>query len=89
MADFMAALDEVQPAFGSNTESLELSRRHGILDYGDAFKHLQSTLRTLVAQVCGARQGPSLPGRRPVAPAVTPGPSGLCGWRPATPPTAR
>jgi hypothetical protein len=57
MADFLSALDEVQPAFGSNTESLELSRRHGIIDYGDAFKHLQSTLRTLVAQVKGGGCG--------------------------------
>jgi hypothetical protein len=51
MADFNAALNEVTPAFGSNTESLELSRRHGIIDYGDSFKHLQQTLRTLVNQV--------------------------------------
>lgn len=51
MADFMAALDEVTPAFGSNTEGLELCRRHGIIDYGDVFKHLQQTLKTLVNQV--------------------------------------
>lgn len=51
MADFLSALDEVVPAFGSNTESLELCRQHGIIDYGDAFKHLQQTLKTLVNQV--------------------------------------
>lgn len=51
MADFERALAEVQPAFGSNAESLELCRRHGVLDYGPAFRHLQATLRTLVAQV--------------------------------------
>ncbi|KAI8476967.1 MAG: N-ethylmaleimide sensitive fusion protein [Monoraphidium minutum] len=51
MSDFLAALDEVTPAFGSNTEGLELCRRHGVIDYGDAFKHLQATLRTLVNQV--------------------------------------
>jgi vesicle-fusing ATPase len=51
MADFLAALDEVVPAFGSNTEGLELCRRHGIIDYGDAYKHLAQTLKTLVNQV--------------------------------------
>lgn len=50
-ADFESALAEVQPAFGSNAEALELCRRHGVIDYGEAFRHLQQTLRTLVAQV--------------------------------------
>jgi hypothetical protein len=47
----MHALEEVQPAFGANTESLEVHRMHGIIDYGDTFRHLQATLTTLVGQV--------------------------------------
>lgn len=60
MSDFMAALDEVQPAFGSNTEGLEACRRHGIIDYGDACRHLQQTLRTLVNQVQHSDKTPLL-----------------------------
>jgi hypothetical protein len=51
MGDFMAALEEVQPAFGANTEGLSKHMMHGIIDYGDAYKHLASTLKTLVSQV--------------------------------------
>jgi uncharacterized membrane-anchored protein YhcB (DUF1043 family) len=50
-SDFEAALSEVQPAFGANTESLSKAMTHGIIDYGDAFRHLANTLRTLVSQV--------------------------------------
>ena len=56
MSDFLAALDEVQPAFGANAENLSKSITHGIIDYGDAYRHLASTLQTLVSQVswlCG------------------------------------
>lgn len=56
MLDFLAALDEVQPAFGANTENLAKNITHGVVDYGDAYRHLASTLRTLVSQVtagCG------------------------------------
>jgi hypothetical protein len=50
-SDFQAALSEVQPAFGANTENLSKAMTHGVIDYGDAYRHLANTLRTLVSQV--------------------------------------
>jgi hypothetical protein len=50
-SDFAAALSEVQPAFGANTENLSKAMTHGVIDYGDAYRHLANTLRTLVSQV--------------------------------------
>lgn len=52
MEDFLAALDEVKPAFGAVTETLESYRLHGVIDYGARFKHLLSSCQTLVQQVC-------------------------------------
>ena len=60
MDDFMHALDEVQPAFGANTESLEAHRVHGMLDYGDAYGHLRNTMAALVSQVRGSDKTPLL-----------------------------
>eukprot|EP00878_Enallax_costatus_P019245 GHUV01020299.1.p1 GENE.GHUV01020299.1~~GHUV01020299.1.p1 ORF type:complete len:671 (+),score=177.44 GHUV01020299.1:714-2726(+) len=60
MADFLAALDEVQPAFGANAENLSKSITHGIIDYGDAYRHLASTLQTLVSQVRNSAKTPLL-----------------------------
>lgn len=51
MSDFLAALAEVQPAFGANTEGLAKHIMGGIIPYGDAHAHLASTLKTLVSQV--------------------------------------
>lgn len=51
MEDFLAALDEVKPAFGAVTETLESYRLHGMIDYGPRFQHLLSSCRTLVNQV--------------------------------------
>lgn len=59
-ADFMKALEEVKPAFGAATESLELYRTHGILDCGTTFSHLLATLRTLVGQVQHSAKTPLL-----------------------------
>lgn len=53
----MAALDEVKPAFGAATESLEQYRMHGILNCGETFDHLQHTLQTLVQQASGRAGG--------------------------------
>ena len=50
-ADFLEALLEVQPAFGSVVERLEAYRLHGIVDYGARFQHLMASCRTLVQQV--------------------------------------
>eukprot|EP00879_Flechtneria_rotunda_P013941 GHRR01014560.1.p1 GENE.GHRR01014560.1~~GHRR01014560.1.p1 ORF type:complete len:485 (+),score=178.54 GHRR01014560.1:1437-2891(+) len=58
MADFQAALNEVQPAFGANTEGLAKHLTHGIIDYGDAYRHLASTLKTLVSQVQNSEKTP-------------------------------
>ena len=54
-ADFLEALQEVQPAFGSVVERLEAYRLHGVVDYGARFQHLMASCRTLVQQVraCG------------------------------------
>lgn len=50
MQDFMAALDEVKPAFGATIDTLESYRLHGIVDYGPRHQHLLSSCRTLVRQ---------------------------------------
>jgi vesicle-fusing ATPase len=47
--DFMKAFEEVKPAFGMSSESLESYRTHGIINYGG--DHLLNILRTLVHQV--------------------------------------
>ena len=52
MADFERALAEVKPAFGVTTETLEQHRLNGIIDSGQQFRDLSTTLRNLVAQVC-------------------------------------
>ena len=51
MDDFMKSLEEVKPAFGAATESLKSYRRHGMINCGENFDHLLSTLRMLVHQV--------------------------------------
>ena len=51
MADFLKALEEVKPAFGAATESLNSYCLHGIINCGENFDHLLSTLRMLVHQV--------------------------------------
>ena len=51
MGDFLKALEEVKPAFGAATESLNAYCLHGIINCGENFDHLLSTLRMLVHQV--------------------------------------
>ena len=51
MADFLKALEEVKPAFGAATESLNAYCLHGIINCRENFDHLLSTLRMLVHQV--------------------------------------
>lgn len=51
MEDFLAALDEVKPAFGAVIDSLEGYRLHGMIGYGPRYQHLLSSCRTLVQQV--------------------------------------
>lgn len=51
MTDFEKALSEVKPAFGAVTETLEQYRLNGIIDSGQHFKDLSSTLKNLVEQV--------------------------------------
>jgi vesicle-fusing ATPase len=60
MEDFMKALDEVKPAFGAATESLNSYRTHGMLNCGETFDHLLQTLRTLVHQVGQSEKTPLL-----------------------------
>ena len=54
MQDFQAALAEVKPAFGAVTETLDTYRLNGIIDWGEGFRHLSATCRTLVEQVHAA-----------------------------------
>lgn len=58
MSDFLAALDEVKPAFGAVMETLESYRLHGMLDYGPRYRHLLSSSVTLVQQVRSADTTP-------------------------------
>ena len=51
MQDFQAALSEVKPAFGAVTDTLDAYRLNGIIDWGEGFRHLATTCRTLVEQV--------------------------------------
>ena len=51
MTDFEKALSEVKPAFGAVTETLEQYRLNGIIDSGQHFRDLSSTLKNLVEQV--------------------------------------
>lgn len=60
MGDFEAALEEVQPAFGANTESLQKHVMQGIIDYGEAHKHITATLQTLISQVQHSDKTPLL-----------------------------
>lgn len=51
MADFLAAVEEVTPAFGASVTTLEAYRLNGILPYGERFQHLFSVCSSLVQQV--------------------------------------
>lgn len=58
MADFLAALVEIKPAFGAVVETLESYRLHGMQDYGPRYQHLLSSCRTLVQQVRSSESTP-------------------------------
>ncbi|CAM9712090.1 unnamed protein product [Chrysoparadoxa australica] len=49
-ADFMMALQEVQPAFGAKTDQLSALFRNGIVHYGPSFEDIIVTLARLVEQ---------------------------------------
>eukprot|EP00192_Tetraselmis_astigmatica_P006746 CAMPEP_0117653924 /NCGR_PEP_ID=MMETSP0804-20121206/3461_1 /TAXON_ID=1074897 /ORGANISM="Tetraselmis astigmatica, Strain CCMP880" /LENGTH=722 /DNA_ID=CAMNT_0005460153 /DNA_START=175 /DNA_END=2343 /DNA_ORIENTATION=- len=58
MADFNAALEEVNPAFGSDLCSLESYRLHGMIFYSSAFEYLHRTCMTLVHQCANSDKTP-------------------------------
>lgn len=60
MDDFVHALQEVQPAFGAATSSLEMCRLNGMLDCGETHKHIQETVMALVEQVKLSERSPLL-----------------------------
>lgn len=60
MEDFKQALEEIKPAFGAATETLQQYCMHGIIPCGDAFEHLSRTLKTLVEQVRHSEKTPLL-----------------------------
>mmetsp|Transcript_3360 Transcript_3360/g.5652 ORF Transcript_3360/g.5652 Transcript_3360/m.5652 type:complete len:720 (+) Transcript_3360:87-2246(+) len=58
MTDFEHALDEVKPAFGVESESLERYKLQGIIPHGPEFDHLTKTCKTLVNQVKNSEKTP-------------------------------
>jgi len=60
MSDFTCALEEVKPAFGAQTETLESYRMHGIISYGASFDQLLHTCQRLVDQVKNSEKTPLL-----------------------------
>ena len=54
-SDFQLALQEVRPAFGQDTDSLEDSATQGIIPFVPAFTHL---LQKLEGYICQARSSP-------------------------------
>lgn len=60
MDDFLRALEEVVPAFGSQMEVLGSYCVHGIISSGEVFEHLRSTLKNLVEQVRHSDKTPML-----------------------------
>eukprot|EP00884_Botryococcus_braunii_P005505 jgi/Botrbrau1/14956/Bobra.0018s0059.1 len=60
MADFLAALAEVKPAFGAVVDTLETYRLNGMIDSGVSYRHLRSTCNTLVQQVRTSEHTPLL-----------------------------
>jgi vesicle-fusing ATPase len=57
-ADFERALDEVRPAFGSESDALNDATRLGILDYGPKFQEVLSTGKLFVEQVASSDKTP-------------------------------
>lgn len=51
MEDFLAAMEEVVPAFGATVEALDAYRLHGMVNYGPRYQQLLSSCKTLVNQV--------------------------------------
>ncbi|GMH39838.1 hypothetical protein BSKO_07742 [Bryopsis sp. KO-2023] len=60
MTDFSEALEEVKPAFGAQTDTLESHRMHGIISYGAMFDHLLHTCQRLIDQVRNSEKTPLL-----------------------------
>jgi vesicle-fusing ATPase len=56
--DFDRALDEVRPAFGSESDALNDALRLGISDYGEKFTSMVSTGRLFVEQVASSDKTP-------------------------------
>jgi len=59
-ADIDRALSEIQPKFGAKNQELKALVRNGIVNYGDNFDSLVTTLQRLVAQVRSSSRTPLL-----------------------------
>ena len=59
-ADFDRALNEILPAFGSNSSELDSFVRQGVLNYSPGFEALRDTLQQLVKQVRTSSRTPLL-----------------------------
>jgi len=57
-SDFMAALQEVKPAFGVSEETLENCMANGIVDFGPDFKKLLGTCKLLIDQCRNSSRTP-------------------------------
>ncbi|GFR52621.1 hypothetical protein Agub_g15206 [Astrephomene gubernaculifera] len=60
MEDFEKALEEVKPAFGASTDTLESYRMHGIIPCGETFDHLRQALTKMARQVRNSSKTPVL-----------------------------
>ena len=56
--DFVAALQEVKPAFGAEDDVVEESLKGGIIEYGPAFSELTRTAQMFVKQVAESDKTP-------------------------------
>mmetsp|Transcript_19370 Transcript_19370/g.31730 ORF Transcript_19370/g.31730 Transcript_19370/m.31730 type:complete len:740 (-) Transcript_19370:1150-3369(-) len=58
--DFMAALNEVKPAYGVETDELENRLTYGLISYGPKFDHLRESIRLFIQQVRTSERTPLL-----------------------------
>eukprot|EP01051_Picozoa_sp_SAG22_P005587 SAG22_NODE_336_length_12071_cov_10.875125_8_plen_64_part_00 len=54
--DFDRALEEVRPAFGSESDALADAIRHGVIDYGPRHREMVDKGKLFVTQVRGCEQ---------------------------------
>ena len=53
-SDFIQAISEVKPAFGSSDQNLMAQAEHGIIDFGSSWSPVQQTISDIVCQMGGS-----------------------------------